>query len=177
MACLELLGRERRTEIRIRLAQNPEHLSFQSGVHAVVARPVTPLGDQPDGTFTPVAHGQPAHLSCGESEPLGGANRLQISIHNGLNTLPSIQLLHAHCHPGQLPHHRSPRPETGPKDRQLPPARRTFELSQNRTSLLGPYSATTHNVYYVNLKVFRNPGDKDAPDPRRSARLVKRTSQ
>src|SRR5882762_1294570 len=157
MACLELLGRERRTEIRIRLAQNPEHLFFQSGVHPVIARSVTPLGDQPDRTFAPVAHGQPAHLSCGESEPLGGANRLQISIHNGLNTLQSIQLLHAHCHPGQLPHHRSPRPETGPKDRQLSPARRTFELSQNRTSLLGPYISSAYNVYYVKSPVYLGP--------------------
>ena len=68
---------------------------------------MTALGDQSDRAFTPVANSQPAHLSCGESEPFGGACRLQISLHNRLNTLQSIQLLHAHCHPGQLPHHRS----------------------------------------------------------------------
>ncbi len=31
--------------------------------------------------------------------------------------------------------------------------KRTFQLSQKRTSLNGPYKHTSHNVYYVKLEI------------------------
>jgi hypothetical protein len=84
-------------------------------------------GDQTDGSGGGVPTRQPTNLACRQSEPIRGSDGLQIPIDDCLNADP----------------------KKGPRSYPFDSPKRTFELSQKRTSELGCYNTTSHNVYYV----------------------------
>ena len=71
---------------------------------------------------------------------------VSITVDHGLDALQTVQIPHRHGHRGELPHGRSPNPGTGSETLPQSHARRTFELSQNRTLLLGPNRPRPHKM-------------------------------
>ncbi len=95
----------------------------------MVAAPTALARDQAFGAQSSVASHQTPHLPSRQSPPLRSPDRLQISIRHGTEYTSTDPAPALALSPG-LPRYRSPRPAKGPKDQQLSPTRRTFELSQ-----------------------------------------------
>jgi hypothetical protein len=114
-------------------------LICQGIIQAIVAWSVETLGDQAHRSRRGIATREPANLACRKSEPISGPDGLQIAVDDGLDTLQSVEIAHRKCHSRVLPHLQSPDPEKGPRNYPFGSQKRTFELSQKRTSELGCY--------------------------------------
>ncbi|MCY1301281.1 hypothetical protein D9M70_508840 [compost metagenome] len=96
MALAQLLGRQRRAEVGVAVADQAAHAGFQPGRELAVAVTATLARTQAARAVLAVAQHQTFHLTPRQAEFLGRAPDRQAMVDYGLNHLEPIEFAHRH---------------------------------------------------------------------------------
>src|SRR5579862_3969755 len=100
VAHLELLSRQRRSKVRVMLAQDLNDLCLEPRTESAIAASISTPRDQTHGSVIPIQSYQSSNLAARHAEPFGSPYCLELTIHHGLNALEPVEIPHRHAHPG-----------------------------------------------------------------------------